>query len=393
MRVVVSYKIKNKITIDTPFVVQHETRAYHLARDEGEISEVSVIFTGQDVGNAPTFTSGDGGNKIPKISVKDNYSLLAERDIRSWQSILAPYQCLDIDFSTKETAYHAETTEEQEAIKLKTFKIETGEYKGPSSEDFSLYGRAFLAIPKHYDTIAKTAFYIEGVHHLKSGHCIDAYNLFYLYLEANFNLPFKMAAAKKSLMGNPEFQRALKQQAKDKTWHRSDVTLTLEGISAPEYDAEKLTKSIIKLRGHLRHNTLSNPNRWDPHNQDKHRQDAVFLSGVCQSLASPIFSTTFEPEYADEFLRLAQEKKHMTKINVTITIKDLASALPHDIHLDMNIPTVDDTPNLAKTAMENALQYVNENAPGADLYAIRANLSPRGVELFRYDLGPSIGRK
>ena len=184
-----------------------------------------------------------------------------------------------------------------------------------------MYGRAFLAIPKHYDAIAKTAFYLEGVHHLKSGHCIDADNLFYLYLEANFNLPFKTVAATKSLMGNTEFQEALKQQAKKKTWQKPDVRLTLEGFSGIDYDPERLTKSIIELRGHLRHNTLSNPNRWDPHNQDKHRHDAVFLSGVCQTLAFPLFSTTFEPEYAEEFLRLAKENKHMTKIGVTITIE------------------------------------------------------------------------
>ena len=83
----------------------------------------------------------------------------------------------------------------------------------------------------------------------------------------------------------------------------------------------------------------------------------------------------------------------MTKIRVTITIKDLGSSFPRDIHLEMNFPTVDDTPNLAKSAMEKALQLTDENAPGADLYAIRANLLPGGAELFRYDLGPSIGRK
>lgn len=385
--------MNNKISIDTPFVVQRADRAYHIAREKGQISKVSVIFTGQEVENAPMFTPGDGGKKIPQISVKDNYSLLAERDIRSWQSILTPYQCLEIDFTTRETAYHAETIEEQDAIKLKNFKIETGEHKGPSSEDFALYGRAFLAIPNHYDTISKTAFYLEGVHHLKSGYCIDAYNLFYLYLEANFNLPFKTVTATKSLMGNAEFQKALKQQAMDRTWQNPDAMLTLEGVSGPDYDAERLTKSIIALRGHLRHNTLSNPNRWDPHNQNKHRQDAVFLSGVCQSLAFPIFFTTFEPEHAEEFLRLAKEKKHMTKIRVTITIKDLGSALPRDIQIEMNFPTVDDTPNLAKSALEKALQLTDENTPGAEIYAIRANILPGGSELFRYDLGPSIGRK
>lgn len=393
MRVVVSFKVNNKISIDTPFIVKRGDRAYHIASDEGQISKVSVIFTGQDVRSAPTFAPGDSKKKMPQISVKDNYSLLAERDIRSWQSILAPYQCLEIDFTTKDIAYHAETTEEQEAIKLTQFKIEAGERKGQSSEDFSLYGRAFLAIPKHYDTIAKTAFYLEGIHHLTAGHCIDAYNLFYLYLEANFNLPFKTAAAAKSLMGNAEFQNTLKQQAKEKTWQKPDVRLTLEGLSGPDYDAERLTKSIITLRGHLRHNTLSNPNRWDPHNQGKYRQDAAFLAGVCQALALPIFSTTFESEYADEFLRLAKENKHMTKIRVNITIKDLDSGLPRDISFEMNFPTVDNTPSLAKAAMEKALQFTNKEMPGADLYAIRANLVSNGAELFRYDLGPSIGRK
>ncbi len=379
--------------METPFEVRNGDKGYLIVREKGILSKVCVIFYGQDISAAPEFSSSGSGESVPQLSLKDSYSLLAERDIRSWQSILAPYKFLEIDFTVKETSYHPETVEEQEAIKVKSFSIGTTDERGLPPDDFSIFGRSFLAIPRHYDHIARSAFYLEGWRHLRTNHFIDAFNQFYLYLEANFNLPFKTAAATKSLMGEADFQKALKLQAKNVVAQNVAGKLTLEGCSGPDYDAEKLTKSIIALRGHLRHNTLSNPNRWDPHNHDKHRHDAVFLAGICQTLAYPTFAATFDSEYAQQFLQLAEKKKHMKNIRVMFSFKDLSTGMPRDFELGLSFPTLDDTPNLAKVALSECLKIFDQKFPGAELYGIRATLDKTGMELFRYDLGPSIGRE
>ena len=390
---VVTFKIKNDVSTDTPLTIKGAgDKSYFCKHRNGKLKAVSVVFSGVDVKEAPTIAGAEGGKGPSHVSVDDGYSLLAERDIRAWQSIMAPYNVIDIDFSVHDTAYYPEGADEEKEINIKSFKVGFADHKGPKSEDFSIYGRAFLAIPDHYDDIQKMAFYVDGIRHMSAGRYVDAYNSFYLFLEANFNLKFKTDAATKALLKVDEFVQALKEAATSTFSRPLTKKLSLKGVSSGGVEPEALTRSIVELRGHLRHNTLSNPNRWDPHNQDKHNEDASFLARVCQALAQPTFNETFDPKYADEFLRLAKESNHLTTARVTITMKDVGAPLATDIYIDINLPTKDNTPNLAKAILERALQFANENAPGAEIFAIRAVTIPRGVELFRYDLGPQIGR-
>lgn len=82
----------------------------------------------------------------------------------------------------------------------------------------------------------------------------------------------------------------------------------------------------------------------------------------------------------------------MTTIRLTITIKDMGDTFPRDITMEINVATVYDTPNLALDTLRKALKLIDHNAPGEEIYAIRATLQPKGSELFRYDSGPSIAR-
>ncbi|WP_128151181.1 hypothetical protein [Paenirhodobacter ferrireducens] len=376
--------------VQTPFSIKSEGRIYHVERDGERISSVSVIFPGVSVDEAPKIIPAVEAKTIPTISITDRYTLIAERDIRTWQAILATYQGLEIDFNHAEVSYNAETPEEESLISLKSFTIGKDHYPEIAAQDYSMFGRAFLAIKDSYEDIDKIAFYVEGYRHLKAGHCIDAYNQFYLFLEANFGLPFKTKDAVKALQGNRQFIDAVNEVISEKSWKTDRVKLTLKGFEGDTYDISAVTNSIVLLRGHLRHNTLSNPNRWNPNDQEKHRLDALFIAAVCQAIARPTFLKTFNEIYAKEFFDQAVENKHMLKVRVTITMKDMERV--RDQQIDMNFPTRDESPELAKVVMQKALEAFDHNAAGADLYAIRAVVIPTGKELFRYDLGPSISR-
>lgn len=375
----------------SPFPIQKGNKSYYVERENGKISRILVIFHGQDVTMAPTYSDENDAQNNPSVVLKGDFYLLAERDVRAWQSILAPYQVIEIDFDSKNITYTPETPEEEGKIFIRNFMIDSAGRKGLLRNDFSIFGRAFLALEDNYAEIAKMAFLIEAMHHMRADQCIDAYNLFYLFLEANFSLPFKTKAATNVLLKNIRFQHVIQQIACEPTWLSKKPKLTLEGTICTGIDLKKLTTHIVNLRGHLRHNTLSNPNRWDPHKQNQYRTDATFLSCVCQELASPVFSHTFNEKYEHEFFNLAKEENHMTTIRLTITIKDMGTLFRATLRWK-SMSKLDDTPNLALDTLRKALKLIDHNAPGGEIYAIRATLQPKGSELFRYDLGPSIAR-
>lgn len=152
----------------SPFPIQKGNKSYYVERENGKISIILVIFHGQDVTMAPTYSDENDAQNNPSVVLKGDFYLLAERDVRAWQSILAPYQVIEIDFDSKNITYTPETPEEEGKIFIRNFMIDSAGRKGQSRNDFSIFGRAFLALEDNYAEIAKMAFLIEAMHHMRA---------------------------------------------------------------------------------------------------------------------------------------------------------------------------------------------------------------------------------
>ena len=198
MRITVSFRVTNDVHIETPMSVSHGQRSLFIERDKERISSVSEVFSSIPASEAPTISSGDK-TKIPQINFTDQYSILAERDIRAWQSIIAPFQVIDIDFISPTIKYETESAEEESKVQLKGFTRKVGDHSPIRRQEFSIFGRAFLAAPESYDQIEKMAFFIEGQKLLHANQCIEAYNQFFLFLESNFSLKFRSKNAAQEL--------------------------------------------------------------------------------------------------------------------------------------------------------------------------------------------------
>jgi hypothetical protein len=390
MRVTVTFPLKNNLRVEPSWPIRLGDRSLSLKCEEGFLKNVSIIFHGVSVLLAPKIVQDPTKAISTSINFIDGYRLKAERDIRAWQALLAPWSIVDIDFDTTTLDYSAEDQSEEKYIQISNFKTTRGQPIPRGNDEFAIYGRAFLAIESGYAAIDRVAFFIDGNRALEAKRPIDAYNSFYLFFEANYNLPFKTKDATSALCGNSVFMDALRQAIAEPVWKSRAEKMELKSLDLTTVDEAALVADLVGLRGRLRHNTLSNPNRWDPNKQQSYELEARFLGAIALAILLPEFGKTFQTTYADEFVRQAEELHCMIEVHAILTIKE--NDVIQEVGLDLTFPTRTPSATLAKSVLQKVLEVFDEKSPGADLFAVRARIKPNGHELFRYDLGPSLPR-
>ncbi|MEA1942065.1 MAG: hypothetical protein U9P68_07470 [Pseudomonadota bacterium] len=376
--------------MEPTFPISVGTKQYYVNLDDaGHVDSVSVAFTDVDPAKGMVWNQGDG-SALPSLSVGGGFILEAEHDIRSWQSVIAPYALIDIDYND----YEINTSKEDGDIELENsvnsinFRKEEREVWG--QDEYGVFGRAFLLIQHSYEKIEYMNFFIEGRKCLGFEKYIDAYNLFYLFLESKFGLPHRNNGAVEKLLKNAEFETALRNAISDFGSNLPESSKFYTAFALP-IDLRKAIKAIVQLRGYLRHHSLGNPARWDPLNQKRFETETRLLAIVVQDLANPeTFSRVWEVEPQEEFLRQAQEWGYMTQVNVHLTFRQ--DGIVRDVGLNLNFPTNQPNAALAQTALQEALKVFNERSPGAELLGMRATVAPKSKELFRFDLGPGLLR-
>lgn len=80
----------------------------------------------------------------------------------------------------------------------------------------------------------------------------------------------------------------------------------------------------------------------------------------------------------------------MIDIAVVLTIKEEDNV--REVGLKLRFPGLGPSPLLSKAALQKTLEIFDERSPAAEVLGIRARIKPNGPELFRYDLGPGVGR-
>jgi hypothetical protein len=234
------------------------------------------------------------------------------------------------------------------------------------------------------------AFFIEGRRAQVAQRVIDAYNYFYLFLESRFKLKHKNVESAHQLLRLKVFRDAVSSVIADPIFAPSLKQTKIE-LERWQQEPEAVALNIVKLRGALRHHSIGDPNRWNPIEQKKYRDEAMFLGAVCQQIADPIsFDVTWEDRYARAFMEQAAKMGYKTEVAVTMTLSDGSRSL--DVNLNFSFPQIETSPLLAMTVLEHALADFNRRPPDLQLLGIRARILSTGSELFRYDLGPGVPR-
>jgi hypothetical protein len=377
--------------METGWPIRIGDRSIFLKCEKGVLNSVSITFHDVGIAEAPTITTDARREIATKLRFGGRHVLLAERDLRAWQSILAPFAVVDIDFDEWKIEWHAETPDEKKAITVHNFEQHAPRALVRGFDNFDIFAKAFLVVERGYGITDRMAFYLDARKFLDANRPIDAYNSFYLFFESNYDVPFRTRDAVKKLASVQEFVDALLRVSDEFRRDTRDSGVTFSALEADRLDIAQLIKQIVELRGFLRHNSLSNPDRWEPSKQDKFGREARFIGLVARYVAHPeTLALVFDVGIAGEFMRQTKEIGCMTDILVTASVREADNI--HDRQIKMSFPTRTPGASLAKSVLERCLEVLNDKAPTSEIIAIRARVLPNGPELFRYEIGPTLER-
>jgi hypothetical protein len=392
LKLTVTFPIINPIRVNHPWPIQVGEKTYMLVTNDDFVTAVGVRFSQLPVGLSPELKYTDEGPVRAHLKLNvGSYVLMAEHDLRAWQSLLQAYAPLDIDFDNPKEEYEAESDAERQEIKVHNFSRSKKERIWHAGE-FGILARAFLAIDTGRPLIEVMALFRDASKASRAGRAIDAYNGYYLFIETQCcRGRTGTQQATNELLNNREFMTALSKVAEDALRDKDLRHVRFKSLVSWAADPLPLVREIVELRGHLRHHSLGSQHRWDPDRQDQYEREARFLSLVAFQIAFPrTTGKLFEEPLLKQFSELA-EARHMTiTVHVKLTVRE--DSVLHDISLNMTFPQPRPDVQLAKAVLAKALEMLEEKSPAAELFAIRAWQKANGAELFRYDVGPTLPR-
>ncbi len=377
----------NLLKVNESWPVKMDGKAFSIECTKNIAKYVVVTFKGLPASLAPTITPAQDISPLKVDFGVNQYLLEAERNVRSWQAVLTSHILIEIDYDHMVSEFRPE---DDEKIDISSFKLDRPVNRNYGFENYETFATAFLVLMHGTDFIEEISFYREGIKAQRAERYVDAYNNFYLYLETKFcDGKFKAKDVEKILSETNLFWNAFRlaiAKMQEASPEQLPSFFTQDGQAL---DDSGILKGLVKLRGTLRHHSLSNSQRWDPNNQRKFVTEVKFIKYLCfllchEEVTKPMFDTDIQQEFSKQ----AKENGMTSKIQIFVTYRLQEHIM--DTTLDISVPqrTLDGL--LAKFVLEKTFEKLSENEPAIEVIAIRANVGSR--ELFRYDLGPAILR-
>jgi hypothetical protein len=380
MIVTVAFDVKNYVEVMEGWPLKQENMTFSLEREGNVLKKVCLSFSGVSIEHAPTFVQpGETSGSIELKFSDGRYANLARKRIMNWQAVVSGIQIVNLDYDSPEIRYHAESIEEEPRIGLKSFKS-SYDHALNSSCDFEQIGRAFCANPIPDDRIESTSHYREGRLAFEAGRYVDAYNNMYLFLETRYCDGKTKTAQQVALLANEQVLRSSIEEA-TRELTLSNQTERNEKFDLFEANAslQDKIKSLVQLRGKLRHHSLKSPHRWDPNKQDKYKGEARFLMAVVHNIViKESLADIYAPEPLEKFRDQSVSSGNEIKIRLTThrVKKDRA------LVLDMSYPTTVFSSLLCLNTVRCAIQECSKNGQLADTVGFEAIHIKRDLEIF-----------
>jgi hypothetical protein len=390
MKLTVRFPVINDIKINESWSVVKGNKRLFLELEDGWLREVLVTFEKLPESIAPSVNNNPQNDVAAEITFRcGTYILEAERFIRAWQTILTPYVLIEIDFDRVGQTY---TPEPGEDTKIHAFSKSRRSLRNFGSEAFEVFAGAFLAAESAMSSIEEVSFYREAEIARRSGRFVDAYNGFFLFLETKIGEgKFKERDLIRLFLANGLLMNALREDLRQLGDTDNSGWPNLVHSNGKILPEEEIVGRIIRLRGKLRHHSLSNPNRWDPNKQNGHADDASFLGRLCFHIAfNEVTSKIWREEIRENFARQAKENRMTTRVITTVSIQLEDTTQDRIVPIEVPQKTLDGA--LAKHILKTVINEIEAREPAAQILAIRAETDEKREEIFRYDLGPKLLR-
>lgn len=385
MIITISFDVRNHVEVMESWPIKNGDLTFHLDRKGNIVQKACISFSNVDIKEAPKLSRPQNNQEAPTITMRNNDLIkVALKRILNWQAVVIGHQVFDLDFDCYEIQFIAETPVEQEQIQIKSFRNFEKDKMNRSS-DFEQIGRAFCVDEIDELRIESTSHFREGRIAYESGRFIDSYNNMFLFLETRYcDGKTKTTQQVELLSKNATFCEHLERlisEFEDKTVTHSKH---LKNIFEADTALKEKIKTIVLLRGNLRHHSLKSTQRWNPNQQDEYEAAARFLGAVVGGIVlTESLNDIYAPKNLEKFRKLSIDNGFESKIKVTTNRLEKKPTLS----LEMSFPVTVISSQLCKSAVEQALSVCQKNDQLADTVRLEAEDSRTGLELFTLELG------
>jgi len=383
MIITVAFDVKNRVEVMEGWPIKTGDMAFFLEREDNVVKRVCLAFSNVGIEHAPSFTPASNETGHAQIEIRGgSYAALARKAIMNWQAVVSGLQIVDLDYDDYELRFRAENLDEEPHIHISSFRSGSDQVLN-SACDFEQIGRAFCAGSISDERIESTSHFREGRIAFEAGRYVDAYNNMFLFLETRY-CDGKTANDKQVelLLKQLKFCEILERIATEFAKERGASRNRKFDLFEPGAETREKIKTLVLLRGKLRHHSLKSPHRWDPNKQDEHESAARFLGAVVGDI---VISESLEDIYAPAALKKFREISVNTGFETKIKLMTHRLERDRTLALDMSYPTTVVSSHLCLTTMRSAIQACAKEGQLADTVRFEATHSKTDVELFSLD--------
>lgn len=385
MIITVAFDVKNYVEVMEGWPIRTEDMTFFLEREGTVLKRVCLAFSGVEIAHAPSLsrTGGEGGRAHLKIG-DGGYAARARDRIMNWQAVVSGLQVVDLDFDSYELRFSPEGVNEEPHIHVSSFRPHSDRALN-SACDFEQLGRAFCVGQILDDRIESTAHFREGRIAYEAGRYVDAYNNMFLFLETRYcDGKTKTAQQIQLLSSEARFCESLERTAKEFREPSEISQRRRFDLFEPADSTRDKIKTLVLLRGNLRHHSLKSPHRWDPNRQDEHESAARFLGCVVGDIViRESLADIYTPDALAMFRDISISSGHETKIELMTHRLERERTLS----LDMSYPSTVISSQLCLVAVRHAMQACEKEGQLADTVKFEAVNGEARIELLSLDLG------
>lgn len=384
MKISVAFDVKNHVEVMESWPIIRGNMTFFLERENNLVKRVVLRFSNVGIENAPKMVRSSDTDDIPSITIRgEEYAQLAISQILSWQAVVSGLQIFDLDFDDYEMRFHPENMDEEDQIHIKSFRSSNNTLK--STCEFEQIGRGFCVGNIPLDRIEYTSHYREGRLALDVGRNIDAYNNMFLFLETRYcDGKTKTAQQVDLLLKSQTFVDSFEKAISELANKQLAQSKHLKDVFDESLSIRDKIKSIVNLRGKLRHHSLKSPFRWDPNKQGEYEEPARFLSSV---VADIVIKESLRDIYAPENLDTFRDLSVSSGFESIIKVQTYRLENKRTLELNMSFPTTVVSSKLCLVALRNALEECEKNTQIGDTTRLDATNDRNGLELFETELG------
>lgn len=385
MKITVAFDVNNHVEVMEGWPIEEGDMTFFMEREGAVLKRVCIAFSNVAIEQAPSFTPASNEAGHPHIEIRGgSYADLARNSIMNWQAVICGLQIVDVDYDNYELRFRAENVDEEQHIHVRSFKASPDKALN-SACDFEQIGRAFCADPISDERLESTSHFREGRIAFEAGRYVDAYNNMFLFLETRY-CDGKTGNDKQTelLSKQQNFCAALEQTVTEFSKQSRPPQKAKFDLFKPGDVTREKIKTLVLLRGKLRHHSLKSPHRWDPNKQNEHEGAARFLGAVVGDI---VIKESLEDIYASATLKKFREISVSTGYETKIKLVTERLEKERTLALDMSYPTTVVSSQLCLATIRNAMEACEKNGQLSDTVRFEAKHRKGELELFSLDFG------